>query len=347
MVQKKLSLITTCLGIFSTIIIFFSYGLAEENKIVVDHEGGAYYTIQKGDTLWDLSNRFSDSPWLWPDLWEENPQIPNPHLIYPGERIRLLYNKGVETESIESVVKAVESEPVVLEPEKKAPFYQYAAIDHVGFIRKTPVTPQGIIFKVKGDHTKISQDDIVYIKPTGDTTLSPGSRHTVYRTFDPIIDKATKENIGTQHYLTGFVEITEVEPEFAIARVVRSYRTIEINDRIMPYQRRSPKIILMDTVKGLKGKILFAEEHQVLIGDNHVVFIDKGDKDGIKPGQQYNVYYQEKQLVDAASKEDVTLTPVVFGNLLVLLTQETTATALITNSQKNIAPGDKISSPMP
>lgn len=347
MVKKKLFLITMCLGVFSVTILFFSNGFTEEYQYFIDHEGGAYYTVQKGDTLWDLSDKFSDSPWLWPDLWQENPQIPNPHLIYPGERIRLLHDKGVEIESFEhAAAEAVESEPLLLEPKPVAPSFKYPTIDQVGFILKTPVTPQGVIFKVKGDHTRISQDDIVYIKPTGDTTLSPGGRHTVYRTFDPIIDKATKEHIGIQHYLTGIVEIMEVEPQFAIARVVRSFRPIAINDGIIPHQSRSPQIIFTDTVKGLKGKILLAEEHQVLIGQDHVVFIDKGDKDGIKPGQQYDVYYQESQSGDTAGQKGMVLKPVVFGNLLVLLAQETTATGLITYSQKDIAPGDKIASPM-
>ena len=56
----------------------------------VETENGYYYTVQKGDTLWDLSRRFSTTPWVWPELWEENSDtISNPHLIYPGQKIRL------------------------------------------------------------------------------------------------------------------------------------------------------------------------------------------------------------------------------------------------------------------
>jgi len=81
-----------CLG---TAVVFLapSAALAEEKEVVVQeqevpHESGVYYTIQKGDTLWDLSERFFDSPALWPGLWTINDQIPNPHWIFPGERIR-------------------------------------------------------------------------------------------------------------------------------------------------------------------------------------------------------------------------------------------------------------------
>ncbi|MBW2435566.1 MAG: LysM peptidoglycan-binding domain-containing protein, partial [Deltaproteobacteria bacterium] len=62
---------------------------AAEGERIIKHETGFYYTVQKGDTLWDLSRKFSDSAWLWPEMWRENSQIANPHRIYPGERIRL------------------------------------------------------------------------------------------------------------------------------------------------------------------------------------------------------------------------------------------------------------------
>jgi len=70
---------------------------AQEAPKEVPHESGLYYTIQKGDTLWDLSQRFFDSPDLYPELWNKNDQIPNPHWIYPGEQIRLYHQQGLET----------------------------------------------------------------------------------------------------------------------------------------------------------------------------------------------------------------------------------------------------------
>ena len=54
----------------------------------------AHYVVKKGDTLWDISARFLRSPWRWPDIWYVNPQIANPHLIYPGDRLDLVYIDG-------------------------------------------------------------------------------------------------------------------------------------------------------------------------------------------------------------------------------------------------------------
>jgi len=327
----------------AVIFVCFTTAAALETGGVIETESGVYYTVKKGDTLWGLSERFSDTPWQWPYLWKENPQILNPHLIYPGERIRLLYRKDVETAVKPPLVAAEIKTPL---REKDAPFYTYSSIQRVGFLKKTPIQPYGAIVRAEGLKEKISTGDRVYVVPKSDAPLSVGSRYTTYRTFEPLRSKDKKEVIGVQHYLTGVVEVIKIEPQFVVAEVVKSYRAIAVNDQLMPYERRSPKITLTPSAKNIEGTILISEENQGIIGADHVVFIDRGTTSGIKPGQCYTIYYQEEEILDPSAKERVALTPVELGKMLVLLAEDTTASALITSSKKDIVPGEKFHSPV-
>jgi hypothetical protein len=324
--------------ITALLVMLFSPAAAE-NENVIEHETGFYYTVQKGDTLWDLSRKFSDSAWLWPEMWQENSQIANPHRIYPGERIRLFRKAGFQK---------IGKKKTGIAPPKLEDLihYDYSALDRVGFIRKQPVTPQGAIFKVLETKEMISEDDIVYIRPEGDAKLVPGQRYTIYRTLKPIRDRFNNAYIGIQHLLTGVVEITQVQPNYAIGTVIASYRPIILEDKLMPYYRRIPEIILKDSPIGLKGKIIEAEDHNKIIGSHMIAFIDKGRKDGVRPGQFYNVFHQASEQLNPKKQDKVTLLPVDIAELLVVHTEDTTATVVITRADKEFEAGSKIRSPV-
>ena len=69
-----------------------SAAMAQDVSVRSDHPDE--YVVVKGDTLWDISGKFLEQPWQWPAIWHANPQIENPHLIYPGDRISLVYIDG-------------------------------------------------------------------------------------------------------------------------------------------------------------------------------------------------------------------------------------------------------------
>ncbi len=328
-----------------TTLIILPVCYAQENPQSVENEVGFYYTVQKGDTLWDLSNRFADSPWQWPDLWKDNQHILNPHLIYPGNRILLFKKKDTDT-IISPKVEEIIAVPQLKEIKKEIKSYKYFPIDTVGFIRKEPVIPSGSLFKIKDDKELASTGDLVYIRPGKNINFYPGAKYTVFRILGPLVDEKTEALIGSQHYLTGVVEIKKIEPLYALAEVIKTYRAIAVNDLLMPYETRSPEIPMIECEKGVNGAIISAEEKREIIGDNTVVFIDKGKKDGIKPGQSYSIYYQEKKKISPESNQEIYLDPVDFGSLIVLLTEQTTSSVLITKSDKDINPGTKFRSPV-
>jgi len=338
-------------------LLLTTTGMATDKIDVVESETGFYYTIQKGDTLWDLSKHFSDSPWLWPELWEDNDQISNPHWIFPGERIRLYKKSGSQT-----VIHADPAAPVTITPEepvkpvkpmigKKAagPFFVYTSIDKVGFIRKPPVNPSGTIFEIQGQKVMISEGDIVYVRPAADTpqgALIPGSRHVIFRYREPTEEKDAMETIGVQHYILGILEVTEKKPDMVLARILKSFRPINVDDMLMPFVQQPEKIELKPSTPGIDGQIINSEDHLRMTGEFMLAFIDKGTADNIEIGQQYSVYNRRKSTPPGDKNQYVDLPPVDFGTILVLHTERTTSTVIVTNTKKPIAPGERFRTPI-
>ncbi|MEE4356388.1 MAG: LysM domain-containing protein [Desulfococcaceae bacterium] len=333
----------------------------KNSGIEEDGQGGAYYTIQKGDTLWDLSRKFLNSPWHWPELWEVNSDvpIPNPHLIYPGQKIRL-FRKGevppvfpkektvTESETVPDteIIPLTEPETEDIETDDGSPHFVFSPINQVGFIRKEPVSPSAVIFMEKDDKQMISKGDTVFLRESSEGSLVLGKLYTVYRTSVPLHDEQGKERIGIQHLMLGVVEIVQDEPDFQIGKVVHSFRNIRVDDMLMPYTERHPKIPLRSSQEGISGKILASEDHKTMMGEHDIAFINKGSLDGLAPGQQYRIYEEEVFVSGSGDTEKIVRTPMDFGTVLVLLAEESVSTVLIIRSQKNIHPGELVRSPV-
>ena len=350
--KKKVIIWISFLIVFSTCLPAAVF--CAEHKRSTAYETGMYYTIQKGDTLWDLSNTFFDSPWYWPDLWEENSQIANPHWIYPGEKIRLFRKDGMTEYSSPSYHSEMQPEtpassdaaPRSLQSTDPMPkdVYFYPKIDQVGFIRKTPAQPSGRLFKIEGSKTLIGEGDLVYIRDLSDGKLTLGMQFFTYQLQLPLKNKSEAKKYGVQHYLTGVVEITETNHRFIVARVVKSFRTMSVGNYLMPYQRRSPHITIMPSDEEMEGKIIISEEHQMVIGDDTTAFIDKGKRDGISTGNRFKLYKQRRAFKKRI-KDAIKLPVYEYGELLVLHTEPHTSTVLITSATEDIHSGARFHTP--
>ncbi len=353
---NRIMMAITCLFVSATMALAFAPGsLAQEVQETVEHEAGFYYTIQKGDTLWDLSDHFFDSPWLWPELWQENDQIPNPHWIYPGERIRLYQKKGSdtfsltapETESLaeESSADAEISDDADQEKAAEPVYYLYPSIDQVGFITKDEIKPLATIFDIKDNQRLVDTGDTVYMAYDEENAekLQRGSQFTIYRKLEPTPDKKQNRKLGAQYYIVGRIEITKKEPDYVAGNVVASYRAINVDDFILPYVRRSPRIPITLSPSGIDGRIIISEEHAELLGDHMVAFIDKGSEDDIVPGQQYSIYHRQEGI---QNNKKVLYSPIDYGRLIVLHTEKFVSTVLLTQTDYAVAPGATFRTPV-
>lgn len=313
------------------------HGKEVRKEEAVRFETGLYYTIQRGDTLWDISKQFYDSSYIWPDLWQKNEYIPNPNWIYPENRIKL-YDR-IEQNAIPAQQRR--------KKEKRRSFCTYDFIDSVGFIRKKAVIGSGKVIGSEKQKQLLSVGDELYIHNDEGKKFDVGDRFFVFRHSEaPLEHPLHGDEVGIQHFILGVLVVTEVLPDIITAIVVEAYEEIEKGDRLMPYKRRSRKIETFDAVPGLEGIILSADEQndRTVFSEGVVVFIDKGEFDGVRAGQAYDIYVQEEETFRDRDRDTKHLLPppVVIGRILILHTEKTTATVLITSASRDVCIGDKI-----
>jgi len=238
--------------------------MAQEKK-----EAEGVYTIKKGDTLWDISEKFLKDPFLWPKLWQRNPYITNPHWIYPGNPVRLsafeeakkveppkaVEEKPVEVKEVKpevaevKEVKKVEPPPVVeKKPEvvaEKKPAEEKRVIPEIrsaGFIAGFDHKGIGIVLDNKEGKNLMAEGDVLYLSFKTAETISIGNKYTIFRGSDVIRDPVTDKKIGRKYSISGNIEIIDQSGNFYTARVLEAFDAIFKGDMIQPYSKEKMEI---------------------------------------------------------------------------------------------------------
>ena len=299
------------------------------NDSLGEDESGFYYTIQKGDTLWDLSRKFYNSQWDWPGLWEMNDRIKNPHLIYPGKKIRVFLKKEQELERI--VQKEI--------PRKKeiTPTFSYPQMDSLGFIKRSAVTPLGNIIRSVKDDSLISENDAVYIESSGSNRLAPGMTCRVYVTRIIEREYNGRPYEGVLHTVKGTVEITGAKEGYFTGRIKESFAAIHPGDLLTGYTRRSGDIPVQADAPEIKANLVCNDNDDELMAENSVAYMNRGSSDRVRPGQMYTVY-RNPEAAESAFREDtdIEFDPRKVGRLIVLHTEDISSTVMIVKNAKDM-----------
>ncbi|NWH03849.1 LysM peptidoglycan-binding domain-containing protein [Desulfobacter latus] len=309
---------------------FSSLGAREKAENVNTHQDtGFYYTIKKGDTLWDLSQKFYDSQWDWPGLWELNKNIKNPHWIYPGNTIRVYLKPELKQPRPEKTVRmAVETR------------FNYPAIHRTGFIKQEQVPPLGTILREKDGNLMMATDDIVYIKSTGRTPLIPGHRYQIYTTSQVNQKIGTNRYKGIKHLIKADLDIIQVNNQYTVGKIIKSYRDVVSGDMIMDFYPRQPVFKVNEHPDPIDAMLLCSEDDNVLVNDYRIAFINKGSGDNIQPGNIYTIKRSKETESVYNIKTGLNIAPVLIGRLIVLHTESASATVMLLSSTQDINPGD-------
>ena len=239
--------------------------LAQEKK-----EKEEIYTIKKGDTLWDISSRFLQNPFLWPKLWQKNPYITNPHWIFPGDPIRLVSPEEPKSEepkkeepkgvgakekpkevaqepTKEPDVKKVEPPGEVKKPEvlaEKKPSEEkplvFPELRFAGFFSDIDYRGLGSVLESREGKTFLSTGDICYV---GFKTKDPVSIGEKYTIFSPTESRMTMDNkFGRRYNIVGIIQIIDQYGNYYTAKVMEAFQEINKGDFIMPYNKERMEV---------------------------------------------------------------------------------------------------------
>jgi len=298
---------------------------AEDIQVNPNHPDS--YVVQKGDTLWDISARFLMQPWRWPEIWKVNPQIQNPHLIYPGDVVRLVYVGGVPELTVSRgqpvagpaegpAVSSVAGRNVKLSPR----------IRTVKEREAIPTIPIEAIREFLTRPLVVTEDDLnsrPYIVSSYDQHLVAGPGNEVYVRGLPADAKQRNYSIyrkgpaykskvkqpgkilGYEAIYVGDVTITEYgDPATGI--VTTADREILNGDRLLPQSNQDIRndFIPHNPDKAVSGSIISAIDVLSQIGRYQVVVLDVGKNDGVTVGNVLGVYRKGAVIDDKIQYEN-------------------------------------------
>ena len=294
-----------------------------------NQDTGFYYTIKKGDTLWDLSQKFYNSQWDWPGLWELNKEIKNPHWIYPGNTIRVYLKPEFKKQHPEKPNRmAVETR------------FNYPAIHRSGFIKKEQVAPLGTVLREKEGNIMMTTNDIVYIRPTGLAPFVTGHRYQIYSTSQVNQKIGTGRYKGIKHLIKADLEIIEVNTQYAAGKIKKAHTDVVSGDLVMDFYPRQPTFKVDEHPGPVDAVLLCSEDNNVLVNDYRIAFINKGADDNIQSGNIYTIKRGKENESVFDVKTGLDIAPVASGRLMVLHTEAASATVMVLSSVQDIHPGD-------
>lgn len=311
------------------------------------------HVVQSGDTLWDLCSKYLNSPWYWPKIWSYNPQLTNPHWIYPGNELRFYpSDENLPTQiSSQSIVGAGDEDlevPGSLEPEelvttvgsiqvgRHAKGSTWAA--HTGFVTRKAHARAGVIVNSESEAFMLSDYDRTYVKLK--EPAKKGDRFAIYRPTRALQHPVTGEPFGYSIEIIGGVQIIDTSPKVATALIAQAYRPIERGDYVAPWPEDfAARIAPVPATQEAKGYIVDTMG-DVLgpLGEHHVVFIDKGRNHGVQRGNIFTVLDRG----DRFTKRRRSLPNEPVGELMVVDVQDAGATAIVTYASRELSVGDKI-----
>jgi LysM repeat protein len=346
--------------------------------VVYEPEYPETYIVQKGDTLWDISTVFLRNPWHWPEIWYKNPQVDNPHLIYPGDELAIIYvggakkvqliRRGTEgevqttvtssstatttgtTDSGMTVVKLsprVRSEPI----DSTLPTIPIQELRHLlaqpMIIGEEELDKAAYILSSRDNHLVNSIDDEIYVRKLN--TSTGNGRYQIFRPDKPLHDPETGELLGYQSLFAGEAKILK-GGDPATLLITNSVREILRNDKVLPIDNTNFDRDYLPTppYTYLKGRVIALLDAVSQSGRFQTIAINLGSRDGLQTGNVLRIMRIGDVVPDYAEEDPlftVKLPDERIGLAMVVRSFEKLSYALVMEASQPIGLKDYLESP--
>lgn len=242
-----------------------------------------FHTVNTGDTLWDISGYYFENPWYWPRVWARNPQITNPHWIYPGDQVRLL-------------LPGERLAPAAPSARPTAPGHRLISRTRVPrgtiFLHESAwatteqIRASGSIVGAPEDTMFLTEGNQLYID-FPNRAPHVGESFTVYSEAQDT--RGSDRDSGRVVRVLGTVVIDAWNPHrhIATARLTESLDTIERGERVAALQRQFQPVPPVVNDRDVSARIIATPQPRSIVGGQYVVIIDRGARDGVRLGNRF------------------------------------------------------------
>jgi len=320
------------------------------------------YTVKSGDTLWDISSMYLKSPWRWPELWGMNlEQIRNPHLIYPGQTLYLI--KTGDRATLRVGDGSDQGASGRLSPRIRSSELGRQGLPPIALHLIEPFLNEAVIFETNQLATAprvvgaqegrvlLSRGDLAYVRGE---LVSTTPNYRVFREPRALKDPGTGEILGYEAEYLGVAEYTrkggtikgEIVPDTFTVTSVR--QEIRVGDRLSPVPPREfINYVPRPPEKDIDGLIVSIYGDGLTAGQNQIVALNKGSRDGVETGHVLALWRAGDRIVDrtAGERTRIKLPDERHGNLFVFRVFNRMSYALILTVKEPVTPGDRFTQP--
>jgi hypothetical protein len=256
---------------------------AEEEKVEVPSDVPEMHTVKEGDTLWDITESYYGDPYRWPQVWSYNPDITNPHWIYPDLEVRLRPGD-------EDVIKTAPTGFKRVPTGRGGPHAVYQA--EYGFLNKYALQDAGFIIGANEEHMMMVDTDVVYVRFNPDVEPEVGRVYTVFRQMQELERESLEK--GNLIRILGEVLLQDYDMKRGVghALVVNSLDGLERGFRLAPMERKFYWVDVVPAEKSMRATVVASLYPRKLPSTNQIVFVNAGTEQGVVIGNRFYVVRQ-------------------------------------------------------